>query len=133
MAMTNVDHFELPVSDFDRSIDFYGRMGVEIEEPTSGPQAREGRRRVFLRLGNQQVNLVTPESATAPSQPAPGSAHVAFAWRGTMEEYLDQLTRNGLSPRDGRGPTQVTGAQGPGTRIFVLDPDGNSIEVVAYP
>ena len=135
MGMSNVDHFELVVTDVDRAADFYRKLGLEVEDSSSGGQAREGRRRLFLRVGkDEQINLMSPDDVKGLRRTAlPGGGHVCLAWDGTMDEYMAQLTKNGLQPTEGRGPSKASAARGDGTHLFILDPDGNSIEVMCYP
>lgn len=132
MPITNIDHFELVVTDVDRAADFYRRLGVPVEEPGARNESG-GRRRVYLRIGDdEQVNLVTPQDVQSlRRQASPGGGHFCVVWRGTMEELMADLSRNGVTPR--RDPSPGMASRGEGTHVFVDDPDGNSVEIFVYP
>lgn len=129
MQIRNIDHFELCVSDIDQALDFYRRVGFEVKDIK-----REGsdRRRTFLRIADrEEINIVTPSSASGPGRGVvAGAGHFAVAVGQTMDQVTEQLARNGITPRGPVGPGE--GAQGKGNRIFVTDPDGNSVELIAY-
>ena len=90
---------------------------------------------MYIHVGkDEQINLVTPDDVTRLRRTAtPGGGHVCFAWQGSMDQYMDLLTRNGLKPTEGRGPSPGVASKGEGTHLYIVDPDGNSIEVMAYP
>ena len=132
MGISNIDHFELVVHDIDRALNFYRGLGVGIEETTG--EGREGRtrRRAYLRVGTaEQINVVTPEDVGGLRRKAlAGGGHVCLVWDGSMDELVQHLAANGLAPD--RGPGAGSGARGGGNRIFVNDPDGNSVEIMVY-
>jgi catechol 2,3-dioxygenase-like lactoylglutathione lyase family enzyme len=130
MAVTGIDHFELVVSDIDRALEFYKSLGVETLQTTLPGQDRE---RSFLNIGDsQQVNVVTPEDVgRLRRSSSAGGGHLCIVWKGSEDELMAGLTRNGVVPR--RGPGRGWGARGEGVSIFVDDPDSNSIEIIVYP
>lgn len=133
MGIRNIDHFQLVVSDIDRAVDFYGRLGLTTKEATtSGPQPR---RRVYLKVGgSQEVNLMTPQDVAAQGrQEVPGGGHFCLVWEGTLDEILEHFSRHGLTPRQQPQQGRGSGARGQGTSVFVNDPDSNSVEIIIYP
>lgn len=134
MGMSNVDHFELVVTDVDQAAEFYRKLGLAVET-SDGGEGPNARKRTFLRVGkDEQINLMSPTDVNRLRRTAlPGGGHVCLAWDGSMDDYMEMLTKNGLKPTEGRGPSKAIAARGDGTHLFILDPDGNSIEVMAYP
>jgi len=130
MSMQQIDHFELVVTDVDRALDFYRKLGLETSEATF---PSSGRRRAFLDVGrSQQVNVMTPEDVKSLGRTAlPGGGHLCLVWDGTAADFVERLSQHGLAPR--RGPGSGRGALGEGTSIFINDPDSNSIEIIVYP
>ena len=130
MAIKNIDHFELVVSDIDKALDFYKKVGFEVKEVK-----REGsdRRRAFLRIANsQEVNVLTPADVKGLRRDAlAGGGHFCVVVDQSMEALTEALARNGIAPRAPAGPGE--GARGNGDHLFVLDPDGNTVELMTYP
>jgi catechol 2,3-dioxygenase-like lactoylglutathione lyase family enzyme len=130
MGMQQIDHVELVVSDIDRALEFYRKLGLKTSEATF---AGSGRRRAFLDVGpSQQVNVMTPDDVGSLNRTAlPGGGHLCLVWDGAADDFVERLTEEGLTPR--RGPGSGRGALGDGTSTFINDPDGNSIEIIVYP
>jgi catechol 2,3-dioxygenase-like lactoylglutathione lyase family enzyme len=128
--MQQIDHFELVVSDIDRALEFYRKLGLKTSEATF---PSSGRRRAFLDVGgSQQVNVMTPEDVQSLGRTAlPGGGHLCLVWDGSAAEFVERLSAEGLTPR--RGPGNGRGALGDGTSTFINDPDSNSIEIIVYP
>jgi catechol 2,3-dioxygenase-like lactoylglutathione lyase family enzyme len=129
MSLQGIDHFELVVSDVERALDFYRRLGVETSKTTRTP----GRERWFLDLGgSQQINVMTPQDVESLGRTSTaGGGHFCMVWKGTADEVVEKLSQQGLTPR--RGPGKGFGALGEGTSLFINDPDQNSVEIIVYP
>jgi catechol 2,3-dioxygenase-like lactoylglutathione lyase family enzyme len=128
MSLQSIDHFELVVSDVDRAIEFYRKLGAKTSSTTRG----DGRTRWFLDIGTQQVNIMTPEDVQSLNRNStPGGGHFCMVWEGSPDDYVELLSKQGLTPR--RGPGRGFGAVGEGTSIFINDPDQNSVEILIYP
>lgn len=134
MGIHNIDHFQLVVSDIDRAVDFYGRLGLTAKAVTEATPSMP--RRAYLKVGDgQEINLMTPEAVAAQRRTeVPGGGHFCLVWRGTETDLRAHLTTHGVSLRDRQpAPGQGSGALGRGTSLFVNDPDGNSVEIIIYP
>lgn len=123
MITTSVHHISFAVSDLERSREFYGGvLGLQpIERPELGIPG------IWYAAGAAEVHLIAkPEGVDAGSPPdklSPLANHQAFA----IESYaacLEHLRGRGLevmetSPERGQ--------------MWVQDPDGNVIELIAPP
>lgn len=122
----DLDHVVLRVADLERTVGFYVTvLGAERVELNWG--------RVGLRFGERQINLHGPDSTPHPLPariPAPGSGDLCFRWSGTAQEAAAHLRAHGVEPET--GPVPRTGARGPATSVYFRDPDGNSLELLAY-
>jgi catechol 2,3-dioxygenase-like lactoylglutathione lyase family enzyme len=126
MTLQSIDHFELVVSDVDRALDFYRMLGAKTSSTKRGESTRW-----FLDIGDQQVNLMSPDDVRSLNrESSAGGGHFCMVWKGSPEDYISKLTEQGLTPR--RGPGRGFGALGEGTSIFINDPDGNSVEILIY-
>ena|SRR5690349_24687501 len=127
MSLQSIDHFELVVSDVDRALEFYRKLGAK----TSSTMRGDGRTRWFLDIGQQQVNVMSPDDVRSLNREAKaGGGHFCMVWHGTPEDYVQRLADQGLTPR--RAPGRGFGALGEGTSIFINDPDQNSVEILIY-
>jgi catechol 2,3-dioxygenase-like lactoylglutathione lyase family enzyme len=120
-----LDHVVIAVSDRRRSDAFYRDVvGAEVVE-------RDGR--AFYRVGEQQLNVhaagVSP-AAVARIPVAPGSSDLCFEWPGPIADAVAHLRRYGVPIE--AGPLLRQGARGQGTSVYVRDPDGSLIELIAY-
>lgn len=123
MIARNVHHISFAVRDLERSQAFYqGVLGLEpIERPDLGlPGA-------WYRAGASEVHLIQlPEGADAGQPPAklsPIANHQAFG----IEDYratVEALRGHGLEVLE-TGPERG--------QLWVADPDGNVIELIAAP
>ena len=59
-----------------------------------------------------------------------GSADFCLLWEGTVQEAQDFLKQAGVPVL--QEPAARSGAQGPGTSLYVRDPDDNLIELITY-
>jgi len=133
MAITAIDHWVLVVTDLEKSFAFYRKLGLE-----SGWQERPGGRgtRPIIRISEtQKLNLYVAdryeiESPTFAPGYAIGSADFCLRWEGSVQEARDFLEQAGVPVL--REPAARSGAQGPGTSLYVRDPDNNLIELITY-
>jgi catechol 2,3-dioxygenase-like lactoylglutathione lyase family enzyme len=123
----------LVVKDLEETFAFYRRLGLE-----AGWQERPGGRgkRPIIRISEtQKLNLYVVdryeiESPTFAPGYATGSADLCLHWEGTVEEARNFLERAGVPVL--HEPAARLGAQGPGTSLYVRDPDDNLIELITY-
>ncbi len=120
MGIQNIDHFDLIVSDVDRSVEFYRGLGVGIAERETG----YGKLMKILLVGDhERINVTTPADSELQGRTVvAGGGHVCFAWEGTMDEVMEQLSRSGLTPR--RPPREGAAS------VFLSDPDNNLVEIL---
>jgi catechol 2,3-dioxygenase-like lactoylglutathione lyase family enzyme len=120
MKLQRLHHASFPVTNLERSMDFYGRvLGLEqIERPALPfPGA-------WYRAGECEVHLIVPFEGTdvgkPPQQLNPLAPHTAFA----IEDY-DSVRKR----LDGEG-IEVLEAGPEIGQMWVRDPDGNVIELI---
>lgn len=138
-------HTALHVTDVERSARFYvDGLGLRrLDSWTSGPYIGElfGRPKVKVSAlmlttgdGNFRLELVQvedPPPAVDPSQAQPGTAHLAFTGIDVRKVFasMSALGYGALSE-------PVEPASGPhagGLLIYLLDPDGNRVELIQAP
>jgi catechol 2,3-dioxygenase-like lactoylglutathione lyase family enzyme len=127
-----LDHCVIAISDWDRSVAFYRDVLLaEIVEQPGG--------RVAFRLGDQQLNVHGPGRPGRPDPVgemearipvAPGGSDLCFTWPGTVDQALAHLSRLGVGVE--AGPVPRHGGRGPGTSLYVRDPDGSLLELIVY-
>ncbi len=133
MAIAAIDHWVLVVKDLETTFAFYRKLGLD-----AGWQDRPGGRgkRPIIRINDtQKLNLYVVdryeiESPTHAPGYALGSADLCLRWEGTVQEAQEFLQQAGVAILD--GPVARSGALGPGTSLYLRDPDNNLIELMAY-
>ena len=133
MAIEAIDHWVLVVNDLEETFAFYRKLGLD-----AGWQERPGGRgtRPIIRINDKQkLNLYVAdryeiESPTFAPGYATGSADFCLRWEGTVDEAQEFLKQAGILVL--HEPVARSGAQGPGTSLYVRDPDGNLIELLTY-
>jgi methylmalonyl-CoA/ethylmalonyl-CoA epimerase len=110
-----VHHVALAVEDLDEAVSTYVRLfGAEVEERARIDE--QGVDAVYLRVGGERVELVSPLAEDTPvgrflARRGPGMHHVAFEV-DDVAEAVDELGRRGArviepAPRPGFGGHQV--------------------------
>jgi catechol 2,3-dioxygenase-like lactoylglutathione lyase family enzyme len=126
-TLDRIDHIVLNCRDAETTISWYQRvLGMTKEE--FGPE-----RRTALKFGNQKFNVRptgAPNWYTAEAD-APGSLDLCFVTRSPLDQVIEYLHACGVAIVN--GPVPQTGALGPMTSVYCHDPDGNLIEIAAYP
>jgi catechol 2,3-dioxygenase-like lactoylglutathione lyase family enzyme len=133
MAIAAIDHWVLVVKDLEITFAFYRKLGLE-----AGWQERPGGRgkRPIIRINEtEKLNLYVVdryeiESPTFAPGYRTGSADFCLRWQGTVQEARDFLEQAGVPVLD--KPSSRSGALGPGTSLYVRDPDDNLIELITY-
>lgn len=122
----HLDHCVIHVSDWARANAFYGDVvGAEVIAVGAG---------FVYRFGGVQLNCHGPGLSPEPlaEKPVmPGGSDLCFRWSGTIESAMAHLAAHGVPVE--RGPVERRGAAGPGTSVYVRDPDGSLIEFITYP
>ncbi len=130
MKITHVDHFVLTVASISRTCEFYGRaLGMRAETFAAG--------RTALHFGDQKINLHEAGREFDPRAkvPTPGSADFCLISAEPIEAVVKHLESLGVPIE--LGPVERTGARsaalGPMMSVYIRDPDGNLVEISAYP
>ncbi|MGA8259284.1 MAG: VOC family protein [Arenicellales bacterium] len=125
MNIERFDHVVLTVKDVDATCAFYSRvLGMKVSTFAGDRKA--------LSFGNQKINLHQHGREFEPKakHPVPGSADLCLITAVPMAEVLDHLRASGVDILE--GPVRRTGAMGPITSVYFVDPDGNLLEVSNY-
>ena len=132
MALSGIDHWVMIVNDLEESAAFYQKLGLEpIWEEKAGGESR----RPIFPIGKQLLKFYSKEryeieSPTGAPNYGTGTMDCCLNWDGTVKELQDFLEKADIPIRSGPAPRR--GGQGPGTSIYVRDPDGNLIEIMSY-
>ncbi|WP_461173297.1 VOC family protein [Arthrobacter sp. Z1-9] len=138
-------HTALHVMDLERSARFYtdGLGLTHLDAWTSGPYIGElfGRPNVQVKAlmlttadGTFRLELVQVESpppAVNPSEAQPGTAHLAFTDIDVRKVYA-KMTALGYGALS-EPVTPTSGPNAGGLLIYLLDPDGNRVELIQAP
>jgi len=120
-----IDHIVLRVTDRERTLRFYGDiLGLHIEriiEDLGLCQMRCGKNIIDLMVLSQDRPLAPEEER--------GLDHFCLNVRGDVDAIVEYLKKREVPIT--MGPMEVYGATGYGTSIYVLDPDGYTIELKA--
>jgi lactoylglutathione lyase len=120
-------HFGLRVADVDRSLAFYSALGYEVVG--SVPETPMGR---LMMLKLQDDDFVTIELVDNPGQAKAhaetGLSHFVIKVED-MDRVIKELAASGI---DAEVPVSPDGS-GEFRTTWVIDPDGNRIELVQWP
>jgi catechol 2,3-dioxygenase-like lactoylglutathione lyase family enzyme len=120
-----IDHVVVRCHDQGRSLDFYGRLLGLVEE-----RRLDAIGLIQLRAGRSMVDLVP--TATRPSQESRNVDHVCLGIAtADMDGLVRWLGEQGVTVLGEPAPRY--GARGTGLSIYVLDPDGNIVELKQLP
>ena len=118
-----LDHVGLKVTDMDRTLDFYQRLGLTILR-TSGPNT-DGLRSAVIQVGRQELNVFShPDVVSSGKENPAGLDHFRLSVDATsVEDVIADLRQAGIDVV--RGPVE----RRDGTALFVHDPDGVRVEL----
>ena len=125
MQISHLDPLVVPVSDIERSAEFYVQyLGMTLKRSESG--------RVSLHFGEQKINLhpagwdfwLKAEIHLA------GTADLCFIIEDPASDAQSALEAQGLKIIE--GPVRREGAVGDMISIYFRDPDGNLVELSNY-
>ena len=121
--LKGLDHVGLKVSDLDKSLDFYQRLGLTILR-TSGPNA-EGFRSAVIQVGSQELNVFShPDFVSSGEESSIGMDHFCLlADAASIDDVVADLREAGIAVV--KGPVQ----RRDGMALFVHDPDGVRVEL----
>jgi catechol 2,3-dioxygenase-like lactoylglutathione lyase family enzyme len=149
-----IDHVNIVVSDMDRSVAFYTRLGLQPSMDTFisgawianvvGIQNENLRARVVFMEpsdGNARLELIqyiVPPGIDVPANSQPntiGLRHFALLVDNIREAY-DRLSHAGVTffsePQEVTGNKEVAARIGRKQLVYLLDPDGTIVELAEY-
>jgi catechol 2,3-dioxygenase-like lactoylglutathione lyase family enzyme len=117
-------HFSLPVTDLDRSRQFYeGVLGMKVVEQSA--------RMVFLQTGEDFLILAKGSEPLRYDSPKSTPVHHAFKVKPEdFEPSIADLCKNGIEVFNIEDRNQGVFW---GPQAYFLDPDGNKLEIYAGP
>jgi len=118
-----LDHVGLKVTDMDKALDFYQRLGLTLLR-TSGPNA-DGLRSAVIQVGSQELNIFShPEFVSSGKENPVGIDHFCLTVdAASVDDVIADLRQAGIEIV--RGPVE----RRDGTALFVHDPDGVRVEL----
>jgi len=130
IAIRGIDHIVLSVADIDRSLAFYhGILGLLVEREALFREGKIGFPSV--RVHEQFVIDLVPRQADRPAPTTPNLIHYCFVTDvDDLVPVREELERQGVQVL--RGPVARWGAQGEALSLYMLDPDGNEVELRTY-
>jgi glyoxylase I family protein len=118
-----LDHVGLQVTDMDKTLDFYQRLGLTLLR-TSGPHA-DGLRSAVLQVGSQELNVFSyPACVSSGTENPVGIDHFCFTVdAASVDDVIADLRQAGIAVVCGPEKRRD------GTALFVHDPDGVRVEL----
>lgn len=125
--ITHYDHIGVRVTDRERAIAFYRKLGFEIEPEEDSPQFNAVG---LINAEGVRINLIYNGKALPENRNVlmdirekyPGYTHYAVMVN-SLPKVLDWASQEGISITE--GPIEIGGRR---TVCFIRDPDGNVIE-----
>ena len=128
MTVSRFDHVAVPIERVDALAAFYRSLGFRVEEHPP--------RYMSVHFGPNKINMHMPElwrsgefDLRGPTA-EPGCGDFCFVWDGSVASI--QATLAELEIPLVHGPVELPGGAGPGTSVYVRDPDGNLLEFIVY-
>jgi len=130
LKINAMDHIVLNVASIERSLAFYsgilGLNGERLEEFKSGAVGFPS-----VRINESTLIDLTLKDDLEPDQTRRNLNHFCLVAEATDLQHLAQvLATQGVVVT--QGPVSRWGARGQATSIYVLDPDGNEVEIRCY-
>lgn len=123
LTLKGIDHVGLKVSDMDRTLEFYQRLGFTLLR-TSGPSP-DGLRSAVLQVGSQELNVFSHPGVVPSVRENPfGMDHFCLLLDATsVDDVVAALHRAEIEIVKGPEPRRD------GMALFVHDPDGVRVEL----
>ena len=125
--ITSIDHIVLTSKDIKKTISFYcDFLGMKLEENFLGD---EEKKRVFLKFGNQKINVHSENKPFVPhaKNPISGSVDVCFLSSLPLNEWIKICKKNKIDIE--MGPVKRDGATSLINSLYIRDPDMNLVEI----
>ena len=120
-----IDHVVLQVTDRERALHFYTQiLGLTVERVIEDLQIYQ------LRCSRNLIDLrVLPQGKTLAAKEERGIDYLCLMLQGDVDAIVSYLKEHDVPIVF--GPVELYGATGFGTSVYVLDPDGHTIELKA--
>jgi len=131
--ITEMDHIVLNVADIDRSLAFYTKLlGLPGEREDEWRAGQVGFPSVRINPGTIIDLMAGPVPGASEGKKTQGNLnHYCMVVAGNdLTPALDHLAANGVAVHN--GPLSRWGARGRATSVYLLDPDGNEVELRCY-
>ncbi|MSQ26839.1 MAG: VOC family virulence protein [Dehalococcoidia bacterium] len=131
--ITEMDHIVLNVADIDRSLAFYTNvLGLPAEREDEWRAGKIGFPSVRINADTIIDLMAGPVLGAATGQKTQGNLnHFCMVVAGAdLAPALGHLAANGVAVHN--GPVSRWGAHGRATSVYLLDPDGNEVELRCY-
>ena len=125
--ITSIDHIVLTSKDIEKTIFFYCNiLGMSLEENF---KEYKDKKRVFLKFGNQKINVHSEKNPFVPhaKNPISGAVDICFLSSLPIKDWLEILKKNEVEIEI--GPVKREGATSLINSIYIRDPDMNLIEI----
>jgi len=122
VKISKLDHLVITTANPEILIQFYTRvLDLELETFADGQKA--------LKFGKQKINLHEAGAEIRPhaKHPTPGAADLCFITQTPIAQVLNHLASCNIEVI--AGPVTRSGASGTLLSIYIMDPDGNLIEL----
>jgi catechol 2,3-dioxygenase-like lactoylglutathione lyase family enzyme len=131
LKINAMDHIVLNVADIDRSLEFYaGVLGLEVERLQEFREGKVGFPSLRIDAGTL-IDLTPVRQAPGAEAQRRNLNHFCLVADATdLGELAAALKARGIEIVT--GPVSRWGARGTATSIYVLDPDGNEVEIRCY-
>ncbi len=127
-SIVGFDHVSLPMQNTEAMVAFYRSLGLDVAER---PHV------VSVYVGDQMINFHRPatwqrEGFTLRAPAAkPPCGDICLVWEGSPRSVEALLEAAGATIVEGP-VTRNGGRRADGTSVYVRDPDGNLVELIAY-
>jgi catechol 2,3-dioxygenase-like lactoylglutathione lyase family enzyme len=134
MPIAGFDHIALPTSAPETLLAFYGRLGFRVPDVEEWRSSDMPFFSIFF--GTQKINFHTeamwknPDFGLRGPTSVPGCGDLCFVWEGGSVALAELLESAGAPIV--AGPFELEGARGPGTSVYIRDPDDNLLEFIVY-
>lgn len=117
-------HTRIRVKDLESSIQFYEKLGYQLERKKTSPQ---GNQLAFMELEGNDVFLELTWSADYTASCPEDLMHTCLGVENIIE-YCDQLEKQGIEIWPGSWREKFS--KGENRMAFVTDPDGYEVEIL---
>ena len=127
IRVRGVDHVAINCKDLAKSLEFYtGVLGLQVSPRENQKPGIE----IFLDCGTSLIGLIqskAPEPVHAFQEPGVGANHIGFRIdAASFDAVMAEMNRRGI-------PIRLFKKREKSWSMYVNDPDGNNLEMTAWP